>query len=1144
MNMRKYTLSLLLLLAAASLGAQTLDSPDGRSSVTFLIDDDGHPMYSLTWHGHEVVKPGRLGFMIRGLYDRTSSEFAGGFELISSETSSFDGVWTPVWGEEEEIRDRHNEMIVKLLHKPDGRRMDICFRLFDDGLGFRYSFPEQDGMTYFVITDELTEFAMTGDHTAWWIPGDYDTQEYDYTRSRLSEIRTRLGGAVDYNLAQSIFSDTGVQTSLQMKTDDGLYVNLHEAALVNYPAMHLLLDDAALVFKAHLTPDPNGDLAYMQTPCTTPWRTIIVSDDARDILASRITLNLNDPCRIEDTSWIHTCKYVGVWWEMITGKSEWSYTGDLRSVHLDTDDYTRLTPHGRHGATTEKVLKYIDFAAENGFDGVLVEGWNIGWEDWFGKMKEYVFDFVTPYPDFDLWRIEKYAASRGVKMIMHHETSGSVRNYERHLDTAYTFMNEHGYDAVKSGYVGNIIPKGNNHYNQWMVNHYLYAVTEAAKHHIMVNAHEAVRPTGLCRTWPNLIGNESARGTEYQANAGNAPGHVTILPFTRLIGGPMDYTPGIFEQDMSKVNPRNPNKAKCTIANQLGIYVVMSSPLQMAADLPENYKRFPDAFQFIRDVALDWSESRYLEAEPGEYITVARRAKDSGLWFVGNCTGEHAHVSEISFDFLDPGKTFVATVYADAPSADYRTNPQAYTVTQYRCDNRSRLVQKAVAAGGYAVSFREATPEDFALPFLCGSSASEVLEFIVSSWPETVRSNTADEGARFGLPYPYTVPSISGAFQEMYYWDTFFTDEGLILDGFVEQARNNVEDMLHIVERFGKMLNGSATWFLNRSQPPYLSMMIRSVYEATGDRDWLARVLPGLKKEYDFWMTSRVSPCGLNSYGNEATDEEKLEFIGLLKGRFGSCFDTGGLSRDELLRIGSHYIAEAESGWDFTPRFEGRCEDFCPVDLNSNLYLYEMNFSFFASELGDGVSARRWEKVAARRNRLMHKFMRDGKSGLFFDYDHVNGRRSGVLSAAVFSLLFSGAADRRDAAAIAGTLCAGSQPIRSSSDASFRLEYPHGISACAYGDYPCHYQWSYPNGWAPLQYLAVKGLLRYGYDADARRIAVKYLDTVVSTFAETGNLWEKYNAVEGNINVRNEYDMPTMLGWTAGTFRVLSELLH
>ena len=1143
--MRKYILSLLSLLAAASLGAQTLESPDGRSSVTFFIDDDGHPLYSLTWHGKEVVKPGRLGFMIRGLYDRTSSEFSEGFELISSETSSFDEVWTPVWGEEEEIRDRHNEMVVRLLHKPDGRRMDICFRLFDDGLGFRYSFPAQDGMTYFVITDELTEFAMTGDHTAWWIPGDYDTQEYDYTRSRLSEIRGRLGGAVDYNLAQSIFSDTGVQTSLQMKTDDGLYVNLHEAALVNYPAMHLLLDDAALVFKAHLTPDPNGDLAYMQTPCTTPWRTIIVSDDARDILASRITLNLNEPCRIEDTSWIHTCKYVGVWWEMITGKSEWSYTYDLRSVHLDTDDYTRLAPHGHHGATTENVMKYIDFAAENGFDGVLVEGWNIGWEDWFGKMKDYVFDFVTPYPDFDLRRIEEYAASRGVKMIMHHETSGSVRNYERHLDTAYTFMNEHGYDAVKSGYVGNIIPKGNNHYNQRMVNHYLYAVTEAAKHHIMVNAHEAVRPTGLCRTWPNLIGNESARGTEYQANAGNAPGHVTILPFTRLIGGPMDYTPGIFEQDMSKVNPRNPNKAKCTIANQLGIYVVMSSPLQMAADLPENYERFPDAFQFIKDVALDWSESRYLEAEPGEYITVARRAKDSGLWFVGNCTGEHAHVSEIAFDFLEPGKTFVATVYADAPSADYRTNPQAYTVTRYRCDNRSRLVQKAVAAGGYAVSFREATPEDFTLPFLCGSSAGEVREFIVSSWPETVRSNTEDEGARFGLPYPYTVPSISGAFQEMYYWDTFFTDEGLILDGFVEQARNNVEDMLHIVERFGKMLNGSATWFLNRSQPPYLSMMIRSVYEATGDRDWLARVLPGLEKEYDFWMTSRVSPCGLNRYGNEATDEEKLEFIGLLKERFGPGFDTGGLSRDELLRIGSHYIAEAESGWDFTPRFDGRCEDFCPVDLNSNLYLYEMNFSFFASELGDGASARRWVKAAARRNRLMHKLMRDGKSGLFFDYDHVNDRRSDVLSAAVFSLLFSGAADRRDAAAIAGTLCADNLPLSPDAPGDpFRLEYPHGISACAYGDYRRSCQWAYPNGWAPLQYLAVKGLLRYGYDADARRIAVKYLDTVVSTFAETGNLWEKYNAVEGNINVSNEYEMPTMLGWTAGTFRVLSELLR
>ena len=666
----------------------------------------------MSYNGTEVIAKSRLGFRLSdsGLYDW--------FEVADTLTSACDQTWEPVWGEESEIRDRHNELAVTLRQTSSDRLMVLRFRLFDDGLGFRYEFPAQDRLTYFVITDELTEFAMTGDHTAWWIPGDYDTQEYDYTRSRLSEISGLLGAAISDNLSQTIFSRTGVQTALQMKTDDGIYLNLHEAALVDYPAMHLELDDKAMVFKAHLTPDPNGDLAYMQTPCTTPWRTVIVSDDARDILASRITLNLNEPCKIEDTSWIRPCKYVGVWWEMITGKSSWSYTNDLKTVHIDTDDLSSVRPNGTHGATTENVKKYIDFAAENGFDAVLVEGWNVGWEDWFGHMKERVFDFVTPYPDFDLEGIRDYAAAKGVKMIMHHETSASPRNYERQLDTAYRFMKEYGYDAVKSGYVGNIIPKGNNHYNQWMVNHYLHAVRKAADYGIMVNAHEAVRPTGLCRTWPNLIGNESARGTEYQAFGGSKPFHVTVLPFTRLVGGPMDYTPGIFEMDISKICPSNHSHANCTIANQLGIYVVMSSPLQMACDLPENYMRFPDAFQFIRDVALDWSESRYLEAEPGEYVTVARKAKGTGQWFVGNVTGEKDHVSEIVFDFLEPGRTYVATVYADAEDADYRTNPQAYTVREYRCTSGSRFRQKAVEGGGYAISFREAGPQDKKLKML------------------------------------------------------------------------------------------------------------------------------------------------------------------------------------------------------------------------------------------------------------------------------------------------------------------------------------------------------------------------------------------------------------------------------------------
>ena len=710
--MKKFlTLLIILCVSAGLMSAQDanfrkVSSPDGNVELSFNLKDGHIPVYSLDYKGKPVVGESHLGFKLQGsgMYDW--------FEISDTAIREIDETWNPVWGEESQIRNHCNEMTVTLRQTSSNRFMKICFRVFDDGMGLRYEFPDQKSMAYFVITDELTEFAMTGDHTAWWIPGDYDTQEYDYTRSRLSEIRGLLSSAICDNLSQTIFSETGVQTALQMKTDDGIYINLHEAALVNYPAMHLLLDDKTMVFKAHLTPDPNGDLAYMQSPCTTPWRTVIVSDDARDILASRITLNLNEPCKIEDTSWIKPCKYMGVWWEMIAGRSEWSYTWDLNSTHIDTDDLTKVKPHGRHGATTANVKKYIDYASANGFDGVLVEGWNVGWEDWYGNMKDYVFDFVTPYPDFDVEEIEKYAAEKGIKMIMHHETSASVRNYERHMEKAYQFMNDHGYPAVKSGYVGNMIPKGNNHYNQWMINHYLYAVTEAAKHKIMVNAHEAVRPTGLCRTWPNLIGNESARGTEYQAFGGSKPFHVSVLPFTRLIGGPMDYTPGIFETDISKVNPNNNSHANCTLANQLGIYVVMSSPLQMAADLPENYDRFPEAFQFIKDVAIDWEESRYLEAEPGEYITVARKAKGTGDWFVGNVTGEKNHRSSIVFDFLDPGVEYVATVYSDTPESNCFTNTYAHSIRQYRCTSKSKFVQDAVEGGGYAISFRKATSAD------------------------------------------------------------------------------------------------------------------------------------------------------------------------------------------------------------------------------------------------------------------------------------------------------------------------------------------------------------------------------------------------------------------------------------------------
>lgn len=683
------------------LRGEELFSPDGRIRLTFNLHNGDTPVYTLEFDGRPVILPSRLGFNLdnSGLHDW--------FECTGVQRNTIDETWRPVWGEEAEIRNHCNEMVVNLRQTSSDRKMNIRFRVFNDGLGFRYEFPEQNNLRYFVVTDELTEFAMSGDHTAWWIPGDYDTQEYDYTESHLSEIRSLLRGAISENLSQTIFSDTGVQTSLQMKTADGLYINIHEAALVNYPAMHLLLDDKRLVFKSHLTPDPNGDAAYLQTPCSTPWRTIIVSDDARDILASRITLNLNEPCRIDDTSWIKPCKYMGVWWEMITGKSDWSYTHDLCTAHIDTDDLTKVKTHGRHGATTENVLRHIDFASEHGFDAVLVEGWNVGWEDWFGNMKENVFDFVTPYPDFDLPRIEEYAKAKGVKMIMHHETSGAIRNYERRMDDAYAFMKEHGYDAVKSGYVGNIIPKGNNHYNQWMIDHYLYAIEKAAEYKIMVNAHEAVRPTGLCRTWPNLIGNESARGTEYQAFGGSKPFHVSVLPFTRLIGGPMDYTPGIFEMNISKLNPTNSSHANCTIANQLGIYVVMSSPLQMAADFPENYERFMDAFQFIKDVALDWEKSVYIEAEPGRYITVARKSKKDGKWFVGNVTGDRAHTSEISLDFLDPGKKYIARIYCDGNNADYKDNPQSYEIREVKCSAKSKLKIPCVAAGGFAISFSE-----------------------------------------------------------------------------------------------------------------------------------------------------------------------------------------------------------------------------------------------------------------------------------------------------------------------------------------------------------------------------------------------------------------------------------------------------
>ena len=717
---RLWTLACALLLLGG-VSAQTVKSPNGEFEFQFKLNAVGAPTYTLTYKGKQVIKPSTLGFELKRNIEGSPASFDDfspesdrekndrltnlytGFEVVDTQASTFDETWQPVWGESSHIRNHYNELAVTLNQAATARKMLIRFRLFDDGLGFRYEFPEQKELVYFVIKEELTQFAMHGDHKAFWIPGDYDTQEYDYTTSKLSEIRGLMGQAITPNTSQTPFSQTGVQTALMMKSDEGIYINLHEAALIDYACMHLDLDDSNWVFTSHLTPDAIGDKGYMQAPRTTPWRTVIVSDDARDILASNMTLNLNEPCKIADTSWIKPVKYMGVWWEMITGMSSWAYTDELPSVQLGVTDYTQTQPNGKHAANTANVKRYIDFAAKHGFDALLVEGWNEGWEDWFARSKEYVFDFVTPYPDFDVAEIRNYAKSKGIKMMMHHETSGSTRNYERHMDQAYQFMVDNGYTSVKSGYVGNIIPRGEYHYSQPIVNHYQYAIEKAAEYKIMVNAHEAVRPTGVCRTYPNLIGNESARGTEYQAFGGNNPNHVTILPFTRQIGGPMDYTPGIFEMDISKYNPDNHSHLNSTLANQLALYVTMYSPLQMAADIPENYEKFADAFQFIKDVAIDWDESHYLEAEPGEYLTVARKEKGEDHWFVGAVCGEAGHLSQISLDFLEPGKKYEATIYADAKDAHYKTNPQAYVISKKKVTSKSKLSQQLAPAGGYAI---------------------------------------------------------------------------------------------------------------------------------------------------------------------------------------------------------------------------------------------------------------------------------------------------------------------------------------------------------------------------------------------------------------------------------------------------------
>ena len=703
----KLTCFLLVLSMSSAAMAESITSPNGQLQLNFSVNSQGEPVYELFYKGKAVIKPSKLGLELKN-----DPGLMNGFTLADTQTSTFDETWEPVWGEVKQIRNHYNEMAVTLDQKAQDRNIIIRFRLFDDGLGFRYEFPLQKNLNYFVIKEERTQFAMTGDHKAFWIPGDYDTQEYDFTESKLSEICGLMKSAITDNASQTQFSPTGVQTSLQMKTADGLYINLHEAALVDYSCMHLNLDDKNLIFESWLTPDAVGDKGYMQAPCKSPWRTVIVSDDARDILASKLTLNLNEPCAYEDVSWIKPVKYVGVWWEMIAGKSTWAYTDDLPSVKLGETDYSKTKPNGRHGANNENVKRYIDFAAAHGFDQVLVEGWNEGWEDWFGHSKDYVFDFVTPYPDFDVKMLNAYAKSKGVKLMMHHETSSSVRNYERHMDKAYRFMVDNGYNAVKSGYVGDIIPRGEHHYGQWMNNHYLYAVKKAADYKICVNGHEAVRPTGLCRTYPNLIGNESARGTEYEAFGGSKPFHTTLLPFNRLIGGPMDYTPGIFDTKLDFMGDLPHGQVQTTLAKQLALYVTLYSPLQMAADLVENYEKHMDAFQFIKDVAVDWDDSEYIEAEPGDYITVARKAKGTDNWFVGGITDENARTAGFTLDFLTPGKQYVAILYADGKDADYKENPTSYQIKKGIVTNKTKISVWEARSGGFALSLIEATPAE------------------------------------------------------------------------------------------------------------------------------------------------------------------------------------------------------------------------------------------------------------------------------------------------------------------------------------------------------------------------------------------------------------------------------------------------
>jgi glucan 1,4-alpha-glucosidase len=678
-----------------------INSPNGNIQLGLNNRDNGDLIYRLFYKNKKAVEPSGLGFRFK-----SPELLLTRFEIIKIDSSAADESWKPVWGEQSSIRNHYKQLVLQLRDKSgSGILMTVIFRVFNDGMGFRYLFPKQDKLNHFIVADELTQFAMNGDHMTFWIPGDYDTNEYSYYTTRLSEVDATGGGKAQEITAKTFFEKNAVQTPLMMKSADGLYINIHEAALVNYPAMNLVVDKPAYTFNAHLVPDAVGNKAYLQTPVATPWRTIVVSDKATEILVSRIILNLNEPSKIKDPSWIRPQKFVGVWWEMHVGKSSWDYSGG----QVGSQQSAKVP----HGANTANVKRYIDFAAKNGIQAVLVEGWNTGWEDWFGQWKEDVFDFVTPYPDFNVTELAAYAKSKGVKIIMHHETSASVTNYERWMDTAYRFMKRYGYNSVKTGYVGRIIPRAEHHDGQWMIRHYERVAKKTADYQIMVDMHEPVRSTGLHRTYPNWLASEAARGNEFNAwSVGNPPDHETILPFTRLMGGPMDYTPGIFKIKMSTYNPGKKEQVHTTLAKQLALYITMYSPLQMAADLPENYEARMDAFQFIRDVAVDWDDTKVLDAEPGDYIVIARKAKGKANWFIGAITDENARDFTSSLNFLDAGKKYLATIYHDADNASWNDNPEAYKIEKFIVTSTTKLQLKLAPGGGTAVSMMPATAND------------------------------------------------------------------------------------------------------------------------------------------------------------------------------------------------------------------------------------------------------------------------------------------------------------------------------------------------------------------------------------------------------------------------------------------------